>query len=305
MFSPKRIIALLAISLILFLSLYTWDARTGTLSRLAGMGGLEIVSLVLSPGVWIKDKLSSFWDDYIALTGVASENAILRERLGRMEQEFIRLQEEQFELARLRDILEIPVTPPWSQTGARVVAAKFGPQATLDSIMINKGFFGGALPGAPVASRNGLVGRVLRSAPNSATVQLITDPAFRVAVIGQNSRTRGILSGGGARQPLELLYVAPNSRMQEGELLICSGIDGVSPRGVPAARIISVRDDNDLLFPKITAESVVDMNTLEYVMVLIPPKAGKADELFYSSQQDAADDHSISDEEAARGMGVD
>lgn len=305
MFSPKRIIALLGISLILFLSLYTWDARTGALSRIAGMGGLEIASRVLYPGVWLKDKLVSFWGDYIALTGVASENARLNERLGWMEQEFTRLQEEQFELARLRDILEIPVAPSWSRTGARVVAAKFGPQAALDSIIINKGLFGGALPGAPVASRNGLAGRVLRSAPSSSTVQLITDPAFRVAVIGQNSRARGILSGGGARQPLELLYVAPNSRMQEGELLICSGIDGVAPRGVPAARIISVRDDNNLLFPKIIAEPVVDMDTLEEVLVFIPPKAGKADELFYSPQQNAAGGHSISDEEAARVMGAD
>lgn len=274
-------IAIFGLLMVCFLALYTWDARTGHLSRLFSMSGLELTRHVLYPGVWLKDRVGDFVDSYIALVDVSQENARLTEELGAARQKLVLVKEEQRELARLRELLDLPSVLPWEKTGARVIAGKFGPQAALNSVMLNKGFLGGATPGAPVITVHGLVGRVRHTAPHSATVLLITDPSFRVSVVGQDSRVRGILSGAGSNNPLLVQYVAPNTNMLPGELLVCSGLDGIMPKGMPAARVSTVLYDKDALFPHITAEPLTELSRLEEVMVLIPPKGARADELLY------------------------
>jgi rod shape-determining protein MreC len=269
------------------------------------MGGLELARHVIAPGIWLKNQLLSVWNDYVALSGVAEENIRIREELGYLKQERVRLREDLKELERLRALLGIPPAPLWEQTGARVVAGRFGPQAVLNSVMINKGFVGGALPGAPVVTRQGLVGKIYHAAPNSANVLLLNDPSFRVAVIGQESRVRGILAGAGAGQDLEVLYVAPNTNMNEGEFLICSGLDGSVPKGVPAARVSKALYDRGTLFPRITATPLVLLDSLEEIVLLVPPRGQKAEDLvfFPDAEQDsgaAAIPGGITDEEAAK-----
>lgn len=292
--------------LALFLGLYAWDARTGKISRLMSMSGQELVRHVLYPGVWIKDRAGEFVDSYIALADVAEENARLVEALGRAEAEVDKAREDIKELDRLRELLDMPSVLPWEKTGARVIAARFGPQAALDSVMLSKGFTGGAIPGAPVVTTQGLVGRVYHSSPHSATVLLITDPSFRVAVIGQQSRVRGILTGAGMNNSLQVQYVSPNTNMLPGELLICSGIDAIMPKGLPAARVANVIYDKNEFFPRITAEPVANMSTLEEVVVFIPPKGIESDDLLYQPFRDIdilpdkPDLEDMSEEDAAR-----
>lgn len=307
--SPKRIIVFFGLVLACFLAVYAWDARTGKLSRLFSMSGLEIVRQVLYPGVWVKDRAGEFVDSYLALGGVAEENAELTEQLSSTKQALHRAKEDQDELRRLRELLDLPSVLPWEKTGARVIAAKFGPQAALNSVMLNKGFTGGATPGSPVVTPQGLVGRVYHTSPHSSTVLLLTDPSFRVAVIGQQSRVRGILSGSGVNKPLQVQYVAPNTNMLPGELLICSGIDTIMPKGLPAAQVDTVLYDKDELFPRITAQPLAQLAKLEEVMVLIPPKGLQADELLYQPFREIdilpamPELNNVTDDDVAREMG--
>jgi rod shape-determining protein MreC len=273
------------------------------------MGGLELTGHILAPGVWVQDQVGSVWRDYVALTDVARENVRLKEELGYLRQEQVRLREDMRELERLRELFSLPGTAPWDQTSARVIAGRFGPQAALNSVIINKGFVDGAVPGAPAVARSGLVGKVFHAAPNSSNLILLNDPSFRVSVIGQESRVRGILSGMGSGQPLEVLYVAPNTNMRAGELLICSGLDGSTPKGIPAARVVSVHYDQDTLFPQIIAEPTAPIDRLEEVVLLMPPRGQRAEDLQFAPYPEEdplgvpGAEATISDEEAASGMG--
>jgi rod shape-determining protein MreC len=269
------------------------------------MGGLELARHIFAPGIWLENQVRSVWRDYIALTEVAEENIRIKEELGYLKQEQIRLREDLKELERLRVLLGIPPTPSWDQTGARVVAGRFGPQAVLNSVIINKGFVGGALPGAPAITRLGLIGKIFHSAPNSANVLLLNDPSFRVAVIGQESRVRGILAGTGVGQDLEVLYVAPNTNMKPGELLLCSGLDGSVPKGVPAARVNTVFYDKDMLFPQITAKPLALLDSLEEIILLVPPRGQKTEDLVFDldSGRASTSGGGITDEEAAKIIG--
>ncbi len=286
MFNLKRLIAFFGLALSCFLALYTWDARTGNLSRLFSMSGLEVTRQVIAPGVWLKDRGSHFVDSYFALVDVADENARLVEELSATRQSLVQAHEDQQELLRLREFFDLPPVSPWEKTGARVIAGKFGPQAALNSVMLNKGFLGGATPGSPVITAQGLVGRVYHASPHGSTVLLLTDPSFRVAVVGQQSRVRGILAGAGANNALMVQYVSPNTNMLPGELLVCSGIDGIMPKGMPAARVETVVYDKDTLFPRITSSPVANLSRLEEVIVLVPPKGGRPDELLYEPFKD-------------------
>ena len=246
--------------------------RTGYLDTLAERSGLEIVGLVLSPVDWVVDTCSETWSDYVALVGVAEENARLRAEALRLERALNDAVEDRSELARLRRLLDIKALQESPGFGARVVGGRMGPQAVLQTVIIDKGYADGALVGAPVVAPNGVVGRVIRTAPHVSTVLLLTDPDFRLAVVGSQSRTPGVLAGSHTDgTDLEVLFVAQNAGIAAGELLVTSGSDGVFPKGIPVGLVTSVQPGGETLFKVVHAQPLVPTDHLEEVVVLGPP----------------------------------
>jgi rod shape-determining protein MreC len=245
---------------------------------------LEIVGYVLSPVVWLRDRFASWWDGYLALVDVAAENARLRTELEQTRAAALLASEDKAELQRLRELLGLDALRERPAFAARVIAKRFGPQAVLKTFTINKGFLNGATAGTPVVTRNGVVGRVLRAAPHTATVLMLTDSGFRLAVISNESRTPGILTGSTERR-LEVAYVAQNARIAPGETLITSGADGSFPKGIPVGVVTQVMPGNEILFLQVHARPLVDMDRLEEVLLLeeegsapplLPPETERA-----------------------------
>ncbi len=203
--------------------------------------------------------------------GVAEENARLRDEVRRAEYSLASMREEKAELTRLRDLMAFSPPETWHTMGARVLTGRFGPAAALESVMINRGFASGAAPGTPLVTHQGLAGRVFRASAHTATVLLLTDRAFRVAVVTEKGRVPGVLAGTGARANLEVRYVAPNMPVEPGELLVTSGLDGDFPKGVPVARVISAEPGNETLFQQVQAAPLVPLDTMEEALLLIPP----------------------------------
>jgi rod shape-determining protein MreC len=228
---------------------------------------LEIVGYVLSPVVWLRDRITGWWDSYLALVDVAAENGRLRTELEQARATALLASEDRAELQRLRTLLGLEALRSRPAFAARVIAKRFGPQAVLKTFTINKGFLNGATAGTPVAARDGVVGRVLRAAPHTATVLMLTDPGFRLAVISNESRTPGILTGSIERR-LEVAYVAQNARIAPGETLITSGADGSFPKGIPVGVVTQVMPGNEVLFLQVHARPFVDMDRLEEVLLL-------------------------------------
>ncbi|MDR2124747.1 MAG: rod shape-determining protein MreC [Desulfovibrio sp.] len=247
--------------------MFTWNARTGYLDTIAERSGLEIVGYVLSPVVWLWDRCAGWWDSYLALVDVAAENARLRAELEQSRASALLASEDRAELQRLRDLLGLEALRERPAFAARVIAKRFGPQAVLKTFTVNKGFLNGATAGTPVVTRTGVVGRVLRASPHTATVLMLTDPGFRLAVISNESRTPGIITGSAERR-LEVAYVAQNARIAPGEMLITSGADGSFPKGIPVGVVTQVMPGNEILFLQVHARPLVDMDRLEEVLLL-------------------------------------
>ncbi len=264
----RRFLIAAGILLILFLAIYTWNRRTQALDDLAANIGLEISSVILSPIRSLQEKCEHFWNRYFALVQVREENIKLKEKLEKLESQLLNAGEELAELKRLRELVQLPPDQRWQPLAARVLAGRMGPNAVLDSVTISRGYLTGAIPGTPLVTNKGLVGKVLRSSPHAATALLITDPSSRVAVLGQESRASGILRGKGKGADLEVDFVRRNASLKDGELLITSGLDNKFPKGLPVARVKEVTPSDYTQFMAISAQPLVALQQLEEVLLL-------------------------------------
>ena len=167
--------------LVLFLGMYSWNQRTHTLDDIAANVGLEMSGTVLGTFDSVKGSVMDAWRRYVDLVGVREENERLRAQVAELQARIVSHGEDLAELARLRELVQLPVDSAWKPVGARILAGRMGPNAIQDSITINRGYTSGARPGTPIVTNMGLVGRVLRASPHAATVLLITDPGSRIA----------------------------------------------------------------------------------------------------------------------------
>lgn len=263
----KTALALLA-ALFIYLSLYSWNLRTGQLDRLATYTGLEAVKWVVMPGEWVYGQLTDFWDRYIYLVGLKQENDLLSSQNDLMRLEIMNLRERAAEAERLADLLDFSPVPGWNVDGARVIAHRTGPVAALDSIVVDKGSTSDVHDDTPVMTPHGVVGRILRAGLSASNVLLLTDPNSRISVRGQLNRSSGLLVGNGDKKNLNLKYMKLNAPVVEGELLVTSGLAEIFPPGLPVARVVSIERSDISLFLKVEAEPLVDMDNLEEVLLV-------------------------------------
>lgn len=275
----KRFYMLLVLGLFIYLGLYTWNERTGYLNALAENTGLEIIGHVLSPANWLITGTSNIWSKYIDLVNVREDRDILQERLSNATVLIASMQKDKYELVRLRELMHFSTPKNWTLIGARVIGTRVGPQAVLNSLMLDKGFTSGATPGTPAVTTQGVIGQILRSSPNFSTVLLVNDPSCRIAIISQETRFQGIISGNGPGKPLDVHYVPPNAQVRIGEYLLTSGLDGLFPKGIPVAWVQSAKPSDTSPFQAITAWPIVHLNELEEVL-LLQPAAGRKENPF-------------------------
>jgi len=255
------------------LSLYTWNARTGVLDGLASHSGLEFVGWVLKPGRWIADQADLTWRRYIYLVGLREDNEALRLRLDSLTLDLAKNRELAAEALRLRELLAFAPPEEWTSSGARVIAQRLGPNAALNTVVVDKGTLADVDVNTPAITPVGVVGRVLRSGLTASNLLLLTDHNSKIPVLGENHRSTGILTGTGPNNPLDVRYVPLNAPIDEGELLITSGLAGIYPKGLPVARVTSIERSEISLFLTVKAEPLVDLRNLEEILLLQKPAA--------------------------------
>lgn len=267
----RHILLVFILPLFVYMSLYTWNWKTGHLDRIARYTGLEIVGAVLAPGKWIHRRANSWLNSYLFLRTVQEENSVLHSELQELKLKMMRFQEQAQEAVRLRKLMHFSPPPQWRFQGADIIASRVGPNAVLDSLLINKGAKDGITLNTPILTPDGVVGRVRQVSPHFSTVLLITDPNSSIPVRGRRSRTNGVLSGQGPRTLLQVKHVPQNSPMYESEVLVTSGLAGLFPEGLPVATVDTVQVSDLSLFKSIQAQSTVAIDRLEEVLALHSP----------------------------------
>jgi rod shape-determining protein MreC len=268
MTKPKRIAILIVAGLFVYLSLYTWNLRTGHLDALSSYTGLDISGTVLRPGIWVSDKVAEFWNRYIYLVGLKQDNDALKEEAATLRGANMLLRSRAESAARFEKLLAFVPPGQWTFSGMRVIGHRMGPAGSLSTLTVDRGTTSGVAEDMPVAGLDGIVGRILRTGAATSTVLLLTDPNSSIAVMGAHNRSPGMLAGQGYGKPLMLRYINQNAIIDPNELLLSSGLSGIYPKGLPVARVTKIQRSDISLFLTVQAEPLVDMAGLEEVLLL-------------------------------------
>ena len=119
----------------------------------------------------------------------------------------------------------------------------------------------------PVANAAGVIGQIIEVGPNSATVRLVTDEQSGVSAMIQDTRAQGMVQGQ-ADGTLRMLYVSVDADVQEGDIIITSGLGGVFPKGLPLGTVASVtKSSNDVYYTIIVNPASRTENNEEVLVI--------------------------------------
>lgn len=213
------------------------------------------------------------WTGNDDVDDLLAENQKLRDELAAIQAEEVRNADAIQQLEELTRSLELPWVADIAKVTAQVTT---GPRSNFShAIEINKGSDHGVAIGMPAVTAGGLVGRVTQVSGGRATIELISDPAFRVGVRLSESGTLGTARGQGRREPLVVdTSLVPGSAVPPGASLVTSGVDrSAYPDGIPVGVVRSVRDGAGGLSLDLVVDPLVDLDQLTYVSVLLwqPP----------------------------------
>ena len=250
---------------LLSLGLLYVDQRAGWSARIRF--GLEAVAYPLqvainSPATVWRDLVDALATRNQLRTGNARLEAQVRElQLGQLRTQA--LEEENANLRGLRSALP-PLVTKWQ------VAEVIGSEAALlrQRLIINKGSYDGVHLNQAVVDGTGVLGQVMHVGPYSAEVILITDPEHAMPVQVVRNQLRTIAVGSGSANELLLKFLAVNSDVQGGDVLVSSGLGGVFPAGFPVARITGVRREANQLLAQVRAEPLARIDRSREVVLV-------------------------------------
>ncbi len=258
----KKFILILLLFTILFwvITIQVKNGRFSFLERpvLAVSGFLERVI------TWPFKTIMSAGKGYLFLVGTERENQRLREEIDRLRIENSITNELLLENERLRDALTFKKLQPPSSVMAQVIGKVLSPASS--TITINKGTDDGIRKDMAVITSSGVVGKIHTVLPGTANVILLTDPLCTLAVRVERNREEGLLEG--KLVDCALKYVSFYADIQEGDLLITSGLDGIYPKGLAVATVVKVKKHEATAFQTVVARPAVSLSRLEEVLVL-------------------------------------
>lgn len=188
--------------------------------------------------------LADGWSSFVDLRAVGVENESLRQELRGAEMQLLLQRAAVEENARLRVLLDLKPRLPMETLLADVVARNASPW--FKTLSIDKGSTQGVRVGATVLSPSGVLGRVIAVAANSASVQLLVDPASGAAVLTERSRVDGIVAGfqdDADGSPLLLMkYVPSLAVVNPGEVVVTSGLDQLFEKGLVVGTVLKVAE---------------------------------------------------------------
>lgn len=205
---------------------------------------------------------------YVDLRGVRQENDALRLENMQLRAAVQALGEARSENERLKQLLAYTEAVPGPEIPARVVGVN--PVAKLLSVRISSGEQQGVVQGMSVVTPDGIVGQVIRTTGGYADVALVTDPQSRVGVRVQRSRARGTAEGAG-NGPLKLENMLRTEDVEDGDLIITAGTDGVYPPGLVVGRVANLEKKEHGMFQRADILPAVDTTRLEEVLVVGSP----------------------------------
>ncbi len=266
----KRItIIVLVIICLLLVTVYSREGENGVFHRIQRFS-LEIIS-PLQKGVSkiirpMKDGIGYFFDLFNVSEErdrLLEENRELRNRL--MDKD--RLEKENELLKAMINVKESRKS--WDFLAADVIGSN--PDNWKETIQISAGYDDGVLEYMAVLNQEGyLVGRIVVCTAHTSLVQLITDSESAIGARLQSNGEMGLIKGEG-QGVVKLEIINQDAVVNQGDLVVTSGVGGTTPPGIPIGRISEISERRTDLSRGIKLEPLANLTKLEKVMVVLIP----------------------------------
>jgi rod shape-determining protein MreC len=245
-FTPLIVVTVISSAMIaLPLDLRTTVSRIGTLSLLYPFSELD---------KFLRRVDSTF-----------EVNRQLNRKLDSLAVQVSSLVENKYENQRLRAMLDFRERTPLNLIPSQTVALSF--DYPYKSMLIDVGYEKHIGPNMPVICPGGVIGKTMAAGWRSSTVQLLFDPACKIAVRIQASRAQGILSYAGGNF-LTLRDVPIEESVLVGDSVVTSGLGGIFPEGLFVGTVIRTEEKEGGMFLDIWIIPGADFAALEEVFVI-------------------------------------
>jgi rod shape-determining protein MreC len=225
--------------------------------------------------LWPRQTMRAVSDYFSSQTALQNENELLRQERVLNAQTLQGLQWLAEENTRLRTLLDLRQRYTSPALVTEVLYDTRDPYVR--KIVVDKGLKEGVEQGQPVIDEDGVVGQVIRVFPLTAEVALLTDRDQTIPVQIVRNGLRAIAFGGTEAHTLELRFMAGNADIQNGDVLVTSGIDGLYPAGLAVGRIIRIEQNAASSFARVVGTPMGGINRHRHYLILqshsaLPPK---------------------------------
>lgn len=219
--------------------------------------------------------------DYTQLKDALEENESLKEEVAHLTEENNRLQANQFELARLRDLYELDQEyMNYEKIGARIIAKDSGDWFQV--FRINKGSADGVEVDDNVIAGGGLVGIVTDVGANYATVRSIIDDSSRVSAMALQSGDNCIVAGDLTlfeEGRLRITNITRDGDVKNGDPIVTSNISSKFLPGILIGYAADITVDSERLTKSGYLIPVADFDNLQEVLIITDTKETGNDQL--------------------------
>ena len=264
---PSPLVRLVFFALLSLLLLFI-DARFRYLESTR-----SALSVLISPIQRLATLPGALWQQAGNVYITQSEQRSLAGEIEAMRQQhqldaaqLLQLQSMQLENRQLRSLVELPQRNEFTAQMAEIVYAER--DVFQRKLLINKGSNTDIRLGQVVMDDIGIIGQITRVHPWLSEVTLITEKDHAVPVQVLRNGLRTILFGTGDTSQLSLRYMPVSADIQEDDLLVTSGIDGIYPASIPVAKVVKIERDPAYPFARVTCLPLAGVDKHRHLLVL-------------------------------------
>lgn len=260
---------LLVILIVTSLFLITLDLRGVKVIEGFKQGTQTVLSPFQRAGAVVLNPVKDFFSDVTHLGRTRGQIEKLEAENANLKIKLLNRKNADGQLKQLESILDLAGTAGYKIVNARVISHGSS-QSFSQTITIDSGSNAGIKKNMTVLSQFGLAGVVKDVYPNSALIQLASDPAFKVGARIAGSQQIGILSGRGNRSAS--LQLLDNSiTVKVGDVLLARGSVANRPfvPGVPLGYVSQVDNSAGAVAQTATIRYYTNFSILGVVAIVV------------------------------------
>ncbi|MFT5277655.1 MAG: rod shape-determining protein MreC [Glaciecola sp.] len=200
-------------------------------------------------------------------TKLTNQVTLMREQL----QRFRILEQEN---KNLRKLMDAPVRDSMHKMITELMAVDTNPYS--HQIVINKGALDGVFLNQSVLDDSGIVGQISEVGTTNSRVLLISDVTHAIPIRIERNNVRFIAVGDGSLNSMQLQHVPHSADIEEGDVLVSSGLGDVFPEGYPVAMITSITRNEGRPFAEVIATPLAKLDRIKYLLLLWPKETAPA-----------------------------